>query len=125
MSQRNKKQFGVWMDSHHAVVVGKENADTSGFRVISHFENPAAESNTSEKSAHHAERTLQHKFFKEIISHLQNAEEVHITGTGTSQEQFMHYMAEMPQYKNTLINESTSNKMSDEKLAEYIAARFN
>ncbi|MEP6949940.1 MAG: hypothetical protein ABI863_11720 [Ginsengibacter sp.] len=125
MSQKNKKQFGVWMDSHHATVVGRENADTLDFSVISHSENPATESNTSEKSAHHAERTLQHKFFKEITSHMQNAEEVHVTGTGTSQEQFMHYMAEMPQYKNTLIDESTSNKMSDEKLAEYIAAKFN
>jgi ribosomal protein L13 len=56
---------------------------------------------------------------------MQNAEEVHITGTGTSQEQFMRYMEETPQFKNTVTKESTSNKMSDEKLATYIAAKFN
>lgn len=125
MSQKNKKQFGVWMDSHHATVVGRENPDTLDFTVLSHSVNPAAESNSSEKTAHNAEKTLQHKFFKEITSHLQNAEEVHITGTGTSQEQFMHYMKETPQFKNTVTNESTSNKMSDENLTEYIAAKFN
>ena len=125
MSQKNKKQFGVWMDSHHAIVVGRENADTLDFSVISHAENPAAESNTSEKSAHHAERTLQHKFFKEILTHMQNAEEVHLTGTGTSQEQLMNYMAETPQFKNTVTQESTSNKMSDRNLVDYIATKFH
>jgi len=39
--------------------------------------------------SHNHERTLQHKFFKEILIHMQNAEEVHLTGTGTSQEQLM------------------------------------
>ena len=56
---------------------------------------------------------------------MQNAEEVHITGTGTAQEQLIRFMKETPQFKNTITNESTSNKMSDEKLAEYIDAKFN
>jgi hypothetical protein len=56
---------------------------------------------------------------------MQNAEEVHLTGTGTSQEQLMRYMAATPQFKNTITKESTSNKMSDENLAQYISARFN
>ncbi len=33
---------------------------------------------------------------------MQNAEEVHVTGTGTSQEQFTHYMAGTPQFKISL-----------------------
>ena len=125
MTQKNKKQFGVWMDTHHATVVGRANADTQDFSVLGYAENAGAEFNTSEKNAHNDEKTLQHKFFKEILSHMQNAEEVHLTGTGTSQEQLMHYMADTPQYKNTVTTESTSNKMSDENLAEYIAAKFN
>ncbi len=125
MSQKNKKQFGVWMDTHHAIVVGKANADTQEFSVLGHAGNAGAEPNTSEKNEHNDEKTLQHKFFKEILAHMQNAEEVHLTGTGTSQEQLMHYMAGTPQYKNTVTTESTSNKMSDENLAEYIAGKFN
>ncbi|MBA2250883.1 MAG: hypothetical protein H0W12_11910 [Chitinophagaceae bacterium] len=125
MSQKNKKQFGVWMDSHHAVVVGKENAESENFSVLGHAENAGAEFNTSEKNAHNDEKTLQHKFFKEILTHMQNAEEVHLTGTGTAQEQLMHFMADTPQFKNTVTNESTSNKMSDERLTEYIAGKFN
>ncbi len=125
MSQKNKKQFGVWMDTHHATVVGRANADTPAFSVLGYAGNAGAEPNTSEKNEHNDEKTLQHKFFKEILTHMQNAEEVHLTGTGTSQEQLMHYMAETPQFKNNVTQESTSNKMSDENLAAYIAAKFN
>ena len=125
MTQKNKKQFGIWMDTHKATVVGRANADSENFTVVGVTGNAGAEHNTSEKNEHNDERTLQHKFFKEILSHMQNAEEVHITGTGTSQEQLMHYMAATPQFKNTLTQESTSNKMSDENLAAYIGAKFN
>jgi stalled ribosome rescue protein Dom34 len=125
MTQKNKKQFGVWMDTHHATIVGRINAETEIFSVLGLAVNLGAEHNTSEKNEHNDEKTLQHKFFKEILSYMQNAEEVHLTGTGVSQEQLMHYMATTAQFKNTIAQESTSNKMSDENLAEYIAAKFN
>ena len=125
MKQKIKKQFGVWMDTHHATVVGRATNDTEDFTVLAVAGNAGAEHNTSEKNQHNDERTLQHKFFKEILSYMQNAEEVHLTGTGTSQEQLMRYMADTAQFKNTVTQESTSNKMSDENLAAYIGAKFN
>jgi len=125
MTQKNKKQFGVWMDTHQATVVGRATSATEDFTVLAVAGNAGAEHNTSEKNQHNDERTLQHKFFKEILSHMQNADEVHLTGTGTSQEQLMRYMADTPQFKNTVTQESTSNKMSDENLAAYIGAKFN
>ena len=125
MTQKIKKQFGVWMDTHHATVVGRATNDTEDFTVLAVAGNAGAEHNTSEKNQNNDERTLQHKFFKEILSHMQNAEEVHLTGTGTSQEQLMRYMADTPQFKNTVTQESTSNKMSDENLIAYIGAKFN
>ncbi len=125
MTKKNKKQFGVWMDTHQATIVGRANATTEEFAVFGKAGNAGAEHNTSEKNEHNDERTLQHKFFKEILSHMQNAEEVHLTGTGTSQEQLMRYMADTPQFKNTTTQQSTSNKMSDENLVVYISAKFN
>ena len=125
MKQKIKKQFGVWMDTHHATVVGRATNDTEDFTVLAVAGNAGAEHNTSEKNQHNDERTLQYKFFKEILSHMQNAEELHLTGTGTSQEQLMRYMADTPQFKNTVTQESTSNKMSDENLAAYINTKFN
>ena len=124
MSQKNKKQFGIWMDGHHATVVGNVGDDASGFTVLGHAANAGAEPNSNERNEHNEAKTLQHKFFKEILAYMQNADEVHLTGTGTSQEQLMHYMAETPQYKNTVTTESTSNKMSDERLVEFITAKF-
>ena len=39
MSQKNKKQFGVWMDSHHATVVGSQLADGRNLGILFHAEN--------------------------------------------------------------------------------------
>jgi len=124
MSQKNKKQFGVWMDNHQATIVGQLN-EASAFTVLGHAKNAGAQSNSNEKTAQNDAKTLQAKFFKEITTYMQNAEEVHVTGTGTAQEQFINYLAETPQFKNTTTNESTSNKMSDEKLVEYMDGKFN
>jgi stalled ribosome rescue protein Dom34 len=65
------------------------------------------------------------KLFKEITSFMQNVDEVHVTGTGTAQEQFIRFMSETPQFKNAVAKESTSNKMSDEKLLEFMSEKFN
>ena len=125
MSGKNKKQFGVWMDSNHATIVGRDQIDTGDFIILAHAKNDAPGGNSNENAANNSEQTLQQKFFKEITSHMQNAEEIHVTGTGTEQEQFIHYLADTAQFKNTVAKDSTSNKMSDEKLIEYIAEKFN
>jgi stalled ribosome rescue protein Dom34 len=124
MSVKNKKQFGVWMDNRHATVIGHADATAAEFSVLGHVENPAAGGNSNENAAHNLEKTQLNQFFKKITSHMQNAEEVHITGTGTVQEQFIHYLAETAQFKNTAARECTSNKMSDERLVEFIAGKF-
>jgi stalled ribosome rescue protein Dom34 len=120
----NQKQFGVWMDSHQAVVVGKESTDDGALTVLAHVKGESISQNSSEKNSNNHEKTVQAKFFKEITSHIQNASHVHVTGTGQAQEQFIHYLADTPQFKNSKTEESTSNKMSDEKLIEYLTAKF-
>ena len=125
MSQNNKKQFGVWMDSHHATIVGKKDIDNGEFIVIGHAKNPGPDNNSNENAANNQEITLTHKFFKEILSKMPNVDEIHITGTGQIQEQFMKFLAETAQYKNAVSSESTSNKMSDESLIAFIEKYFN
>ncbi len=120
----NQKQFGVWMDSHHAAVVGSDNTEDGPLALLAHVKGEIISPSSSEKNSNHHEQTVQAKFFKEIASHLTNATHVHVTGTGQAQEQFIHYLAATPQFKNSKTEESTSNKMSDEKLIEFIAAKF-
>ena len=115
----NQKKFGIWMDSHHATIASNDNGASNSFTITAHVKGEDGSHNSSEKNANSHEKTLQGKFFKEITSHMQNAEVVHITGTGDAQEQFIHYLRDTPQFKNTKTSESTSNKMSDEKLLEY------
>ncbi len=110
------------MDAQHATIVGKENVDSGNFVVLAHEKADSQHGNSSENAANNSERDSLHKLFKSITSHMQNVDEVH--GTGTAQEQFIKYLKETPQYKNVVAKESTSNKMSDDSLIEYISAKF-
>ncbi|MFN7100388.1 MAG: hypothetical protein ACK4M4_08455 [Flavobacterium sp.] len=125
MSQNSKKQFGVWMDSHHATIVGRENVDSGDFLVLGHETVDGQGYNTSENTANNAERDQLRKLFKNITAHMQNVDELHVTGTGTAQEQFINFLSETPQYKNVVATESTSNKMTDQSLIEYMTTQFN
>lgn len=124
MSGKNKKQFGVWMDSYHATIVGRENVDSGDFVILGHEKVEDEFLHTDEKAINNAEKDLIQKLFKKITAHMQNVDELHVTGTGTAQEQFINYLNETPQYKNVAAKESTSNKMSDQSLIEYVAAQF-
>ena len=120
----NQKQFGVWMDNHQATVVGSDNTEGETLTVLAHVKGEIIAPNSNEKTSNNHEKTAQSKFFKEIASHMVNATHVHVTGTGQAQEQFIRYLAATPQFKNSKTAESTSNKMSDEKLIEYITTKF-
>jgi stalled ribosome rescue protein Dom34 len=113
------------MDNRHATIIGRAAATAGEFSVLGHASNSGADGNSNEHAKQNQQRTLQNHFFKEITSHMQNAEDVHVTGTGTVQEQFIHYLGETPQFKNTVTSVCTSNKMSDERLVEFISGKFN
>jgi stalled ribosome rescue protein Dom34 len=124
MSEKIKKQFGVWLNSNHAIVVGRENEGNGDFAIVGEEFADSTSKNSSENTGNNAERGSLLKLFKSITSHMQNVDELHITGTGVAQEQFMHYLSETPQYKKTVTVKSTSNEMSKESLVEFIAAKF-
>lgn len=122
----NQKKFGVWMDTQHAIVVGNDNSEEGTLTVLAHVTGEDSSSSSgSEKTENNQKQMLQTKFFKEIASHIVNATHLHATGTGQVQEQFIHYLAETPQFKNTKTEDSTANKMSDERLVEFFAEKLN
>ncbi|CAM3948707.1 hypothetical protein [Flavobacterium weaverense] len=124
MSEKNKKQFGVWMDSTHATIIGRENVDEGDFVVLGHVNAEEAGRNSNEKTANNHEIGITQKFFKEIAAKMPNVDQIHLTGTGQIQEQFMKYLDDSAQYKNAVKTESTSNKMSDENVIEFINKYF-
>ncbi len=120
----NKKQIGVWMDTQQATIVGRLE-EGGNIEMLGVVNGEANSSNSSEKTGNNQEKTLQVKYFKEIATYLQNATLVHVTGTGQAQEQFIHYLEDTPQFKNLATAECTSNKMSDERLIEFMADKLN
>jgi len=125
MSVKNKKQFGVWMDSQKATIIGRESVDNGNFVILGHVDNPGTDKNSSENAQNNQEITLTQKFFKEIALKMPNIDEVHVTGTGQIQEQFVKFLSGTPQYKNALASDSTSNKMGEEQLIKYFSDHFN
>jgi hypothetical protein len=121
----NQKQFGVWMDTHHATIVGSGNTETGALVIVAHIKGEEVSPSASNKNENNQKKMLQAKFFKEITAHLPNATYLHATGTGQVQEQFIHFLAQTPQFKNTKTEESTSNEMSDEKLIEFFSNKLN
>ena len=125
MSGKKQKQFGIWMDAHHATVAGRENGDGDTFVILGHVKNTVPTGNSNENAANNHERTLQQQFFKEIASYMQNVDEVHVTGTGDAQEHFIKFLSETPQYKNAVTKDSTSAKQGDTEFLEFVSAQFN
>ncbi len=125
MPEKNKKQFGIWMDSHHATISGKQNIDNGDFIILGHVKNNGPDSNSNENASNNQEISLTQKFFKEIVNKIPNMDEIHVTGTGQIQEQFIKFLADTAQYKNVISSESTSNKMSDEQLLSFMTKHFN
>ncbi len=120
----NQKKFGVWMDNYNAQIVGPSDTHADSIMFLANVEGEKPTYNASEKNGNNQEKMLQAKYFKEIASHIVNATHVHLTGTGQAQEKFMHYLADTPQFKNTVATECTSNKMSNERLIEFISDKF-
>ncbi|HTF02850.1 MAG TPA: hypothetical protein VK826_02460 [Bacteroidia bacterium] len=125
MSGKNKKQFGVWMDSHHATITGREHIDNGVFVVLGHVENVGPHKNGNEFATNHEEIALTHKFFKEIATKMPNVDEIHVTGTGQIQEEFIKFLADTPQYKNAISSESTANRMQDGELIDFVTKYYN
>ena len=115
MTTHHKKQFGVWMDTQHATIAVKDSPESKDFVILGHVKNPGAERNANENAANH----------QEIAAMMPNIDEIHVTGTGQVQEQFIHFLADTPQYKNVVSSESTSNKMGDEQMAAFFGKHFN
>lgn len=121
----NHHQFGVWMDGHHAIVVGSNNTEAGTLEVLAHVDGEDITPSESNKNENNQKAMLQAKFFKEICTHLTNATLLHATGTGQAQEQFLHYLAATPQFRDLKTEESTANKMSDERLVEFFKGKLH
>ena len=124
MSTKSKKQFGVWMDGQHATIVGRSATEGDAFVILGHVKKEEAANNSNENAANNQAIALTHKYFKDIAGFMQNVDELHVTGTGQAQEQFIHFLAETPQYKNAVTSESTSTKMGDEQLLTFVGKHF-
>jgi stalled ribosome rescue protein Dom34 len=124
MSDKNKKQFGIWMDSQQATIIGREKIETGEFLVLAHEKNEGHQRNSNENASNNNEKTLRQTYFRSIAANMQNIDELHVTGTGQVQEQFIQYLAETPQFKNVVAKHSTTTKMSEEKLVEFIGNQF-
>ena len=62
MTVKNKKQFGIWMDTNTAIILGRENLETGKFKVLANEQNERQGSNSNENASNNAEKSLQLKY---------------------------------------------------------------
>ena len=63
MSQKNKKQFGVWMDNHQATIVGQLN-EASAFSVLGHAKMPGLKATRMKKLPKMMQKRYRQSFLK-------------------------------------------------------------
>ena len=56
-----QKQFGVWMDTQQAIIVGKEDIETGELKILARTKGEDVTQNSSEKNENNDKRTLQTK----------------------------------------------------------------
>ena len=121
-----KKLAGIWMDTENATVVKNHDIENAfKFFVCEPVKRIVQGGNTSEKHANNAEQTNTAKFFKDLESLIANTEELYLTGTGDTQEQFKHHLEDTAQFKNLKITLATDQPMSEEHFLEHVKKHFN
>lgn len=123
MDNKRKFQFGVLMDSQHATIVGR-NDETQEFEFITNVKAPTVLPNSNENTANNDAKTSQGKFFKDILSNMQNATDIYVTGGGVTQEQFINFLGETPQFKNTKTINDTLTNLSQDDLVSIMEDKF-
>ena len=126
MLDKKFKQFGVWMDTKHALVVGVDrDNEGAGFQVLGTVKAPVTLPNSNENTFNNDKERTQGMYYKDIAHLMQNAEEVYITGYGTAQETFAHYLEETPQFKNVKATLGTDQQMSEEAFVKAVKEKFH
>ena len=64
MSDKNKKQFGIWMDSHQATIIGREKIESGEFVVLAHEKNEGPQGNSNENASHNNEKNIAPNLFQ-------------------------------------------------------------
>lgn len=120
-----KKLAGVWIDTHHAIVVKNHDAQNAfKFFVCSPVKAVVQHGNSNENAAHNAEHTNKIKFFKEIEHLLTNSVEAYIFGPGKTHEELKHHLADTAQFKNLKVTTDSAQQMSEEQVLEAVKSHF-
>lgn len=60
----NEKQFGVWMDTHHATIVGNKDAETGALMVIAHVKGEEVSPSSSSKNENNQKKCCRQNSLK-------------------------------------------------------------
>lgn len=124
--QKLEKLAGVWMDHHEAHIISNHDGqEVTSMQIKGHVKADENHRYGSEVTAHNSKVTNLHKFFHEIMEHLTNTQKLHLLGTGTAQEEFTHYLANIPQWQKLKVSDEPTGKMNAEQTLNKIAEHYS
>lgn len=122
---QTEKLAGIWMDHQEAFVISNHDGKTiNTLEVKAHVKADYQGGYGSEHTSQNAKKNALHKFFQEAMQPLANTEELHLIGTGTAQEELMHYLAEIPQWKKMKVTQDTAGKMGADQALNAISEHY-
>lgn len=121
-----EKLAGVWLDHHEAHIISNHDGRTvSALRVKGHVTSDThSGGHGSEYTANNAKVNALHKFFNEILHELTNTDELHLLGTGIAQEQLIHYVKGISQWKKMKVTEESTGKLNAAQALDKVATHF-
>jgi stalled ribosome rescue protein Dom34 len=123
----NKKVIGVWMDSTQAHIIATNDGSASGeFGIIAEIKSGNHEDARykNEKSDMAREHEDQKKFFKEIASHITDANTIFVFGPGQAQEQFHNFLDDYQNFNTKKIELGTANKLTHNEMIAKVRIHF-
>lgn len=121
MGYTGKKVVGVWIDHQNAFIISTPDRMHHGeFSIIHKLAASHHADHSSNEQAHNHKVTAErHKLF-EKVSHLIDADDsIFVTGPGTAQEEFSHYLKQQhPFLKKEIAIGTSDHPTENQKIAE-------
>lgn len=123
---KKNKQIGIWMDHSNAILMELSNDIILEKTVVSELtqEEKDLSLNKNENFLHSKEKHFQTSYFKKIGDAIRNYQEVILFGPTDAKNELLNLLKEDHMFENIKIEIKNTDKMSANKMHEFVREYF-
>lgn len=121
-----KKQIGIWMDHSVAHIMEPKNNEIVTNSVLSEFTTEQKQNSLgkNENLMHNKERTLQSKYYKNIMDVIKGRQEVLLFGPTTAKDELLNLLKADHHFENVKIKVESADKMTENQQRAFVKNYF-